>query len=120
VGRTVTTGHASAVPPSTWRLSLQELAERAGARVERVERLVELGILAPAPSGEPFRSGDIHRVRAVAALEDSGVQPQQIAAAMEAGEFSFGYLDYVLQPAAGHRSRVLGDRRPFGHPVRCR
>ena len=82
----------------SWRLSLQELAERAGAPVERLERLVELGILAPAETEEPFRSGDILRVRAVAALEGSGVQPEQIAAAMKAGELSFGYLDYVLQP----------------------
>jgi adenylate cyclase len=85
-------------PARSWRLSLQELAERAGTTVERVERLVELGILAPADTEEPFRSGDILRVRAVAALEGSGVQPEQIAAAMEAGELSFGYLDYVLQP----------------------
>jgi adenylate cyclase len=66
--------------------------------VERLERLVELGILAPADTEEPFRSGDILRVRAVTALEGSGVQPEQIAAAMKAGELSFGYLDYVLQP----------------------
>jgi hypothetical protein len=43
----------------SWRLSLQELAERAGAPVERLERLVELGILAPADTEEPFRSGDM-------------------------------------------------------------
>jgi adenylate cyclase len=74
------------------------LTERTGATLERLERLVELGILKPANSDEPFRSGDILRVRAVAALEDSGVQPEQIAAAMAAGELSFGYLDFVLQP----------------------
>jgi adenylate cyclase len=96
----VTTAHPTPVPPGSRRLSLQELAERAGATVERVERLVQLGILDPAATEEPFRSGDIHRVRAVAALEDSGVQPEQIAAAMEAGELSLGYLDYVLQPPA--------------------
>jgi adenylate cyclase len=93
----VTTADPTPVRGS-WRLSLQELAERAGAPVERLERLVELGILAPADTEEPFRSGDILRVRAVTALEGSGVQPEQIAAAMKAGELSFGYLDYVLQP----------------------
>jgi adenylate cyclase len=93
----VTTADPTPVRRS-WRLSLQELAERAGAPVERLERLVELGILAPADTEEPFRSGDILRVRAVTALEGSGVQPEQIAAAMKAGELSFGYLDYVLQP----------------------
>jgi adenylate cyclase len=100
----VTTADPTPVPGS-WRLSLQELAERAGATVEQLERLVELGILEPANSDEPFRSGDILRVRAVAALEGSGVQPEQIAAAMAAGELSFGYLDYVLQP------RPVIDRR---------
>jgi adenylate cyclase len=93
----VTTADPTPVRGS-WRLSLQELAERAGAPVERLERLVELGILAPADTEEPFRSGDILRVRAVTALEGSGVQPEQIAAAMKAGELSSGYLDYVLQP----------------------
>lgn len=34
----------------------------------------------------------------MAALEDAGVEPEQIAAAMAAGELSFGYLDYVMQP----------------------
>jgi adenylate cyclase len=85
-------------PPGSWRLSWDELAERTGARLERLEDLVELGVLAPADTEEPFRSGDIHRVRAVAALEGSGVQPDEIAAAIAAGELSFGYLDYVIQP----------------------
>jgi hypothetical protein len=62
-----------------------------------LEHLVELGILAP-DTEEPFRSGDILRVRAVAALEESGVELTQIAAAIAAGELSFGYLDYVMQP----------------------
>jgi hypothetical protein len=51
-----------------------------------LEHLVELGILATADTEEPLRSGDIHRVRAVAALEGSGVQPEQIAAAIAGGE----------------------------------
>jgi len=94
----VTTADGSPEPPGSWRLSWDELAERTGASLVRLERLVELGILELVNSDEPFRSGDIHRVRAVAALEGSGVQPEQIAAAMAAGELSFGYLDYVMQP----------------------
>jgi adenylate cyclase len=99
-------------PPGSWRLSWRELTERTGATLERLERLVELGILEPANSDEPFRSGDIHRVRAVAALEGSGVQPEQIAAAMAAGELSFGYLDYVMQPPPvidGTYSKAAGE-----------
>jgi adenylate cyclase len=94
----VTTAQPSPEPPGSWRLSWDQLAERTGATRERLERLAELGILAPTDANEPFRSGDIHRVRAVAALEGSGVLPEQIAAAIAAGELSFGYLDYVLQP----------------------
>jgi adenylate cyclase len=63
-----------------------------------LERLVELGILAPSDTKEPFRSGDILRVGAVAALEGSGVQREQIAEAIATGELSLGYLDYVTQP----------------------
>ena len=94
----MTTAHGFPEPPGGWRLSWDELAERTGATLERLERLVELGILAPAETRKPFRSGDIHRVRAVAALEGSGVHAEQIAAAMATGELSFGYLDYVIQP----------------------
>ncbi len=94
----MTAAQASPEPSGSRRLSWNELAERTGETHERLERLVELGILAPADTKEPFRAGDIHRVRAVAALEGSGVQPEKIAAAMAAGELSFGYLDYVMQP----------------------
>jgi hypothetical protein len=57
------------VPPGSWRLSWDELGERTDATRERLQRLVELGILTPTDANQPFRSGDIHRVRAVAALE---------------------------------------------------
>lgn len=92
-----TTAHASSGPHG-WRLSWDELVERTGETRERLERLVQLGILAPTDAEAPFRSGDILRVRAVAALEGSGVEAEQIAAAMAAGELSLGYLDHVLQP----------------------
>jgi hypothetical protein len=41
----VTTVRPTPVPPGSWRLSLQELAERAGATVDRLERLVELDVV---------------------------------------------------------------------------
>lgn len=94
----MTTAEASPDPPVGWRLSWDELSDRTGATRERLERLVELGILAPGDAYKPFRSGDILRVRAVTGLEDAGVEPEQIAAAMAGGELSFGYLDYVMQP----------------------
>ena len=91
----------SSLPPQSpggWRLSWEELARRSGATAERLRHLVDVGVLEPASEDLPFRSGDIHRVRAVAALEASGVALEEIAQAIAAGELSLGYLDYVAQP----------------------
>lgn len=57
--------------PGGWHLSWDELTRRTGATRERLEHLVELGILAPADAAEPFRSDDILRVRAVEAHRGS-------------------------------------------------
>jgi hypothetical protein len=64
----VTTADPTPVRGS-WRLSLQELAERAGAPVERLERLVELGILAPVNTEVPFRSRAVSAERLPRRLE---------------------------------------------------
>jgi adenylate cyclase len=85
-------------PSGARRLSWEELARSAGAGEERLRQLADLGVIIPAPGDAPFRSGDILRVRAVAALEASGVALEEIAEAISAGELSFGYLDYVAQP----------------------
>jgi hypothetical protein len=98
------------VPPGSWRLSWDEPAERTDATCERLQRLVELGILTPTDANQPFCSWDIHRVRAVAALERSGVAPEQIATAMAAGELSFGYLDYRCATGRTRRNRKICDR----------
>ena len=89
--------------PQEWRLSWEELARATGSTQEDLRQLVEVGVLEPADSDLPFRSGDIHRVRAVAALEATGVALEEIAEAIATGQLSFGYLDYVAPPP-----RVLG------------
>lgn len=91
-------GSPPAEPPAGWHLSWDELARTTGATVERLRRLVELGVIWPADGQLPFRSGDVHRARAVAALEATGVAVEEIAAAIKTGELSVGYLDYVMQP----------------------
>ena len=85
-------------PPNTRRLSWEELALATESTNGRLRELAGLGIIDPAPGEAPFRSGDILRVRAVAALEASGVELAEIAEAISAGDLSFGYLDYVAQP----------------------
>jgi adenylate cyclase len=110
----VTTAHPSPEPPGSWRLSWDQLAERTGVTRERLERLVELGILAPTDANEPFRSGDIHRVRAVAALEGSGVLPEQIAAEDDAAILRG--LKALLE--AVDEADVVGTARLFGDSLR--
>ena len=68
------------------------MARKAGVDPEYVDRLVELGILTPAP-GEPFSTGDVRRARWVKGLEDSGVPLEGMAAAVREGALSFAYLD---------------------------
>jgi adenylate cyclase len=87
-----------AEPPGSRRLSWEELARSAGVNDERLRDLAALGVIRPGEGDPPFRSGDVLRVRAVAALEASGVALEEIGEAISAGELSFGYLDYVAQP----------------------
>jgi adenylate cyclase len=91
-------GSLAPSPPAGWRLSWDELARRTEATPERLRQLAAIGVLKPADDELPFRSGDIHRVRAVTALEASGVTLEEIAHAIAAEELSFGYLDYAMQP----------------------
>lgn len=91
-------GSSPPQPPAGWRLSWDELVRTTGATVERLRRLVDLGVIEPADGQLPFRSGDVHRVRAVAALEATGVTVEEIAAAIKSSVLSLGYLDYVMPP----------------------
>jgi adenylate cyclase len=84
--------------PGTRRLTWDELARGTRATSERLRHLVDIGVLQPADGELPFRSGDILRVRAAAALEASGVALDEIAQAIRSEQLSLGYLDYVAQP----------------------
>ena len=114
----MTTAHPSPEPPASWRLSWDELAERTGATLERLERLVELGILAPEDAKGPLRSSDIHRVRAGAALEGSGVRPEPIAGAMAVGRAVVWLprpaapAGRFLEPVRPIETATFGRRRP--------
>jgi hypothetical protein len=72
-------------------LTLEELAERGGTTVERLGQLVELGIVRPADGG--FRRPDVMVVRVVEMLEDKGIDAGSVAAALESGDLSLGYLE---------------------------
>jgi adenylate cyclase len=68
-----------------------ELAARARVAPDLVERLVELGILGPAPYG----LGDVRRARLVAACERAGLPLEGIGAAIAEGRLSLAFLDLV-------------------------
>jgi adenylate cyclase len=80
------------------RLSELALAERTGSSEENVRRLVELGVLTPAGSEEPFELGDVQRIRLAEALERSGMSLEDVGKAIRSGELSLSALD-ALFPA---------------------
>jgi hypothetical protein len=63
-----------------------ELTGRAGVLPEDVERLVQLGILAPRAGQRPFTPGDVRRVRLASACAEAGLPLEGIGAAMAAGK----------------------------------
>jgi adenylate cyclase len=72
-------------------LTKAELAERAGTSVERVQRLVDLGILETQEG--MFRRRDVMRARVVAELQTKGMDPDTLAAALASGHLTLGYLE---------------------------
>jgi class 3 adenylate cyclase len=82
-----------------------ELAERAACPVERVEELVDLGILVPREEDGPFSAKDVHRVRLMQAFEDAGIDLELIARGVASGKVSYENLGlYLPEPAALSRT----------------
>src|SRR5438045_3733187 len=74
-------------------LTREGLAERAGTPATYVDRLIELGILAPPEPDSTFSEGDVRRVRLVHGLEESGLPLEGIGAAVGNGDLSFAFMD---------------------------
>jgi adenylate cyclase len=105
----------------TGTLSIDELSEETGVSPERLEWMIEIGILHPTAPGA-FRSGDVFRVKLVAALLNGGFTSEQIEWAASEGHLNLdGIDDYQLREpgpwsdrtfaefiaAAGPRGRML-------------
>ena len=73
------------------RLTEEELAERAGASVERVRQLTELGILRSEDG--TFPRADVMRARVVLELERKGMDAAALGAAVASGHLTLGYLE---------------------------
>jgi adenylate cyclase len=72
-------------------LTEDELAERAGASVEQVRALVDLGILEPRDGG--FERRDLARARVVVHLETMGIEPSALGQAIKSGHLRLGYFE---------------------------
>jgi adenylate cyclase len=74
-------------------LTVSELASGAGCTVTRVERLVELGLVEARDAERPFRPADIQRVRLVAAFEEAGIAPEDVARGVAAGVIDYSIFE---------------------------
>lgn len=67
-------------------------AERAGVEPDYLNRLVGLRIVVP-EDPEHFSSGELRRVLLAKSIEDAGIPLDGLAAAIQDGTLSFGFLD---------------------------
>jgi class 3 adenylate cyclase len=70
------------------RVSAEQLAELAPCPREHVDRLLELGLLAPGDDSL-FAAVDVHVVRLMAGFEDAGVPLEDVARGVGEGELAF-------------------------------
>jgi len=81
-------------------LSAAELADRSGVTAHQLRRLVELGIITPAPQGR-FRRSDIQRIRVVNTLAEAGFTPEQLGQLIATGVYNLDWASVVFpEPTA--------------------
>jgi adenylate cyclase len=85
--------------------SIGDVADRAGVANDDVVMLVELGILSSGPDGH-FSEGDVRRVRLMKTLERAGMPLQGVAAAVQSGNLSLGFLDTAAYDRLASLSEV--------------
>lgn len=72
-----------------------ELAERAGVSLERLKRLVEVGVVRPSDAGR-FRPIDVQRIRIADAFVDSGLAVEDLGRLVAEGHVTFPNLEAVF------------------------
>ena len=72
--------------------SRDDAAEQAGVEPDYLVRLVDLGIVAPEEPNR-FSPGDVRRVLMAKSLEEAGIPLDGVAAAIQRGALSLGFLD---------------------------
>jgi adenylate cyclase len=81
---------ASLLPMAEY--SIADVAARAGAAQDYVNRLVGLGVVS-AGQGGGFSEGDVRRVRLMQTLERAGVPLEEVAATIRRGDLSLDFMD---------------------------
>src|SRR5262245_3017105 len=76
-------------------LSDAELAERAGVSLERLKRLVEVGVVQPTDEGR-FRPIDVQRIRIADAFVESGLAIEDLGRLVAEGHVTFPNLEAVF------------------------
>ncbi len=86
-------------------LTRVELAERSGSSPERIDVLVELGILTPQADGS-FRPADLQRAKLIDALDRSGILLEDLGRAVQSGHRSFAFLDLLFTEPKGYSTKT--------------
>ena len=89
-------------------MSADQLAERAGISVARLEQLLGIGVLAPGPD-HTFDWADVQRISIVAAYESAGIHVEDIAAALRDGNMTFAYSASIYPPPAPETGSSVSD-----------
>jgi adenylate cyclase len=96
----------------TW-YSCEEAAERVGVEPSYLDRLVELGILAP-EEPDRFSGGDVRRVLMCRSLEQAGIPLEAVGAAIGRGTLSLSFFDAAayerFAALAGETFRQVSER----------
>ena len=88
-------------------LSLPELAARAGVSPDRVERLVELGVVQASDELGGFRSIDVQRIRVADAFVESGLAVEDLGQLVAEGHITFPNLEAVFgEPVASSETTL--------------
>ena len=73
-------------------LTRAQAADKAGAEVAFVDRLIELGIIVP-DADDRLTTGDVWRTQMATTLQGAGIGLEALAAGMESGRLSLRFMD---------------------------
>ena len=92
------------------RLTREELAKEASLSPGRVDELVRVGVLQPAPDGA-FSTPDVARVRIIDAYEAAGIDIELIGHALEQRWITFDRIEDLYPDSGRKASRTVAEFR---------